>query len=129
MWPVSGTIPTFDELGRLWLVRLPFMGPLIWLAIHASREAAQAKRIEEDYGFKAATSACFEGFRVQMSQVGKDTTPDSPLARLCTDALRTIASPPGRIYDKQNLTVTPTGEFVETVKSVVDVVKSKPSQG
>jgi hypothetical protein len=128
LWPVSGTIPTLDELGRLWLARLPFMGPLIWLAIHASREAAQAKRLEEDYGFKAATSACFEGFRVQMSQVGKDTAPDSPLARLCADALRTIASPPGRIYDKQNLTVTPTGEFIEATKSVADLVKSKPSQ-
>lgn len=123
----SNVIPSLDELGRLWLARLPIIGALIWLAIHASREAAQAKRIEEEYGFKAATSACFEGFRIQMAQIGKDTAPDSPLARLCTDVLKTISEPPGRIYDKQNLTVTPTGELLEAAKSIVDVTKSKSS--
>jgi hypothetical protein len=117
-------VPTLDELGRLWLARLPIVGALIWLAIHASREAAQAKRIEEDYyGFKAATAACFEGFRMQMSEVGKDIPADSPLARLCADALRTIASPPGRIYDKHKLTATPAGEFLEATKAVMETVE------
>jgi hypothetical protein len=43
-------IPSYDELFRLWLARAPIAGALVWLAMHASRESALAKRLEEDYG-------------------------------------------------------------------------------
>lgn len=116
-------IPTYDELVRLWLVRLPIAGALVWLALHASREAALAKRLEEDYGYKAAISSCFEGFRKQMSEIAKGVEPDSPLGKLCADTLKTIASPPGRIYDKHKLIVSPTDELTEVAKGMTDVVK------
>jgi len=37
------TFPTYEELVRLWLARLPVAGALLWLAMHASRESALAK--------------------------------------------------------------------------------------
>ena len=55
--------PEWNELVRMWLSRLPLVGALVWLAIYASREAALAKRLEEDYGYKSAIAKCFEGFR------------------------------------------------------------------
>lgn len=117
--------PTYDELVRLWLARLPIAGALVWLALHASRESALAKRLEEDYGYKSAISSCFEGFRKQMSEIGKDVATDSPLANLCANTLTTIASPPGRIYDKHKLIVSPTDELTGGVsKAVTNVVKN-----
>jgi hypothetical protein len=121
-------VPTFAELGQLWLAGLPIIGALIWLAIYANREAAQAKRIEEDYRFKAATSAWFEGFRMQLSEVSRDISADSPLARLCADILKTIANPPGRIYDKPKPTAMPASELVEAANTFLEAVKSKDSQ-
>lgn len=103
----------WDELARLWIARLPIAGALIWLALHASREAALAKRLEEDYGYKAAIAASFLGFQKQMSKIGEDAPEGSPLSQLCQDTLATIGSPPGRIYDKHRLTVTPAGEIAE----------------
>lgn len=131
LWHVyqAGVAPTYDELLRLWLSRLPVAGALVWLAVHASREAALAKRLEEDYGYKSATASCFEGFQKQMSEVGEAAVVGSPLAALCENTLQTIASPPGRIYDKHKLTVSPTDEMKEAAKAIVDAtaaVKTPP---
>ncbi len=75
------TVPTFDELARLWLARLPVAAALLWLALHASRETALAKRLEEDYGYKSAVASCFEGFRRQMAEISVELKSDSPLAK------------------------------------------------
>ncbi len=109
---------TYDDLLRLWIARLPVAGALVWLALHASHESALAKRLEEDYGYKAAISSSFQGFHKQMSEIGTATGPDGPLAKLCGDTLATIASPPGRIYDKHQLTVSPVDELKDVAKSV-----------
>lgn len=103
----------WDDLARLWIARLPIAAALVWLALHASREAALAKRLEEDYGYKAAIAASFLGFQRQMAKIGEDASEGSPLSQLCQDTLATIGSPPGRIYDKHRLTVTPAGAFAE----------------
>jgi hypothetical protein len=129
LWSVysAGTPLSYDELFRLWLARLPIAAALIWLALHASREAALAKRLEEDYGYKAAIAASFQGFHKQMSELAEKATPETPLAKLCADTLTTIGSPPGRIYDKHNLTSTPTAEIAQVVKDLMQpVAGSKP---
>lgn len=113
--------PSLDEVLLLWLSRLPVAGGLVWLALHASREAALAKRLEEDYGYKSAIASTFLGFHKQMSEIGTATTTNTPLGTLCKDTLATIASPPGRIYDKHELTVSPTKE----IKDVVEVVNPR----
>ncbi len=125
LWHINQmeAVPTYDQLIRLWLGRLPVVGALIWLALYASRESALAKRLEEDYGYKSAIAACFEGFRKQMSETGEDADPTSPVGKLCADTLRTIATPPGRIYDKHKLTTSPTSELADAAKTVRDIVK------
>lgn len=127
LWHISqmDTVPTYDELARLWLGRLPIVIALVWLALYSSRESALAKRLEEDYGYKSAIAACFEGFRKQMSELGKEADAQSPVGKLCADTLRTIAAPPGRIYDKHKLTISPTSELAETAKSVKEIVAPK----
>ncbi|MCR8960339.1 hypothetical protein M0765_022195 [Variovorax sp. S2] len=122
LWNVyrSSAALSYDELFRVWLARLPVAGALIWLALYASRESALAKRLEEDYGYKSAIAASFQGFHKQMSDIAEQAGSNTPLAKLCIDTLTTIASPPGRIYDKHNLTVTPSAEATELLKSVLD---------
>lgn len=119
-------VVTYDELFRLWISRLPVAGALVWLAIHASRESALAKRMEEDYGYKAAIAASFQGFQKQMADVTAAVGADSPLGRLCGDTLSTIANPPGRIYDKHELAVSPTSELKDVAQAVTGGAK-KPA--
>ena len=115
---VAAASLSYDEIFRLWLARLPVAGAALWLALHSARETALAKRLEEDYGYKSAIAASFQGFHKQMSDLGTQAGPDTPLGRLCTDTLATIASPPGRIYDKHELTVTPADELALMLKNI-----------
>lgn len=116
---------TYDDVLLLWVSRLPLAGALVWLALHASRESALAKRLEEDYGYKAAIASCLVGFQKQMSDLDKDVTPNSPLAKLLENTLETIAAPPGRIYDKHKLTVSPITEVAEATKEVTQNLVEK----
>jgi hypothetical protein len=123
----SANALSYDELLRLWLARLPIAAALLWLAIHASRESALAKRLEEDYGYKAAVAASFLGFNKQLSDLAGKTGQNVPLSTLCSDTLATIASPPGRIYDKHQLTFTPIDELRILAKDVLGQINgSKP---
>lgn len=114
--------PEWQELARMLLHRAPFLVPLVWLAIHAARQASLAKRMEEAYAFKAAISTSFEGYRRQMAEVSKDLTPGSPLARLSTDTLANIMMPPDGIYDKHRMDPTPGTAAAEIITPIVDGV-------
>jgi cell division septum initiation protein DivIVA len=122
MWNAytASAVLSYDELLRLWLARLPIAGALVWLALYAGRESAMAKRLEEDYGYKSVIASSFQGFNQQMSEIGDKADQNAPLAKLCADTLTTIASPPGRIYEKHALTISPSTEVTEVVKGVVD---------
>jgi chemotaxis protein histidine kinase CheA len=124
LWNVydAKTLLGWDELARMWLARLPIAAALVWLALYASRESALAKRLEEDYGYKAAIAASFQGFQKQMAEIGASAPEGSPLSKLCEDTLTTIGSPPGRIYDKHKLTITPGGELASVAN---DAIKPK----
>lgn len=124
-----GAKPSYEDILHLTLVRVPVAGALVWLALHAGREAALAKRLEEDYGYKSAIASSFEGFRRQMAAI--EAQPDSPLGKLCSDTLLTMAAPPGRIYDKHELTVSLAKELkhyaeavAEAAKPIVDAAKT-----
>jgi hypothetical protein len=116
---LAGNSLNYDGIIRLWLARLPIAGALVWLALYASREAALAKRLEEDYAYKAAISMSFQGFQQQMKAIQAEAKNDTPLGKLCSDTLATIASPPGRIYDKHKLTVSFSSELTEAIRAAV----------
>lgn len=125
LWHIyyANTPLTYDDIIRLWLARIPVGGALIWLAMYSSRESALAKRLEEDYGYKAAIAASFMGFHQQLNEIGRAAASNEPLSKLCEDTLKTIASPPGRIYDKHKLTVSPTSEITQVVKDAAEIIK------
>lgn len=129
LWAASSAdTPSYDEVILLWLTRLPIAVALVWLALHASREAALAKRIEEDYGYKAAISTSLEGFQKMLREINNEANESSVLGRLCSDTLTTIASPPGRIYDKHRLTETPIDKIRDTVTDISNALP-KPLSG
>jgi hypothetical protein len=108
----------------MFLHRLPFLLPLVWLAIHAARQTSLAMRMEEEYAFKATISTSFEGYRRQMAEVSSGMTQDSPLARLCSDTLATISAPPGQVYDKHKMDPTPGTATAESIGPLLEDLKA-----
>jgi hypothetical protein len=113
-------LTSFRSLGMSLLRRLPFALPVIWLAIYASRHAALAKRLEEDYGFKETVSRSFEGYRRQMADIGSSATPETPLGRLCVDTLTNVMRPPGRIYEAHRNDVSPMTALADSAVPIAD---------
>ncbi len=101
------TPPTWESIGMSLLHRLPFVLPLVWMAFHAAHKAALAQRVEEDYAFKETVSRSFEGYRREMAELAEKAEPETALSRLCDGVLSIITNPPGRIYDRHELTSTP----------------------
>jgi hypothetical protein len=115
---------TYQQLLVRWISRIPFAASLVWLAMHASRESALAKRLEEDYGFKASVASSFQGFQEQMKIVGGSVAGNEPLKALCDATLAQITNPPGRIYEKHALIVSPTTELLKAAQMVLDAAKA-----
>ena len=115
---------TYQELIIRWLSRIPFAAALVWLAVHASRESALAKRLEEDYGFKVSVASSFQGFQEQMKIVGGSAAGNEPLKALCDATLAQITNPPGRIYEKHSLTVSLTEELLKAAQTFLDAAKA-----
>lgn len=82
-----------------WLIhvamRSPIISALVWLGVVAKRYYGVAERQQQDYTFKETTSATFEGYKQQMSQV---KTASGPLETLCENTLRIIGQHPARFY-------------------------------
>lgn len=110
----------WQQVVRMLATRIPFAAPLVWLAVHAARQASLAKRLEEEYAFKAAISMSFDGYRRQMAEIGENLPPSSPLATLCNNTLREIAASPGRVYDGQRMDPNIATSLAEVLKPTVE---------
>jgi DNA repair exonuclease SbcCD ATPase subunit len=123
-WGETVKSAQWDGILRMLLLRLPFVLPLVWLAIHAARQASMAKQMEEEYAFKATTSKSFEGYRRQMAEAGKDSVKNPALAQFLADATRIIATSPGKVYDKHRMDPTPGTAAADAVSPIIkNVVK------
>lgn len=118
------TSATNSQIIVFWLSRVPVAAALVWLAMHASRESALARRLEEDYGFKVSVASSFQGFLEQMKNVGGFTADNEPLKALCDATLTQILNPPGRIYERHALAVSPTSELLKVMQPAADVAKT-----
>ena len=63
------------------------------------------------------------GFQKQIAEVGKDTASNASLAKLLDNTLATIATPPGRIYETNKLTVSPADELTDLAKNMAKAAK------
>lgn len=103
-WLHDGEID-FLYIAKTWMMRAPLVAVLLWVAIYAASERALAKRLEEDYAFKAAVSASLYGFQAQAEKIST-VDPNAPISKLYDNTLKEIANSPGRIYEKHKLVPT-----------------------
>jgi hypothetical protein len=99
---------TWEEILRVFAMRLPIVIPLVWLGIYAGKNYMLSIRLEEDYAYKEAISIAFEGYKREMKEIAaEDAQNPTPMTKLCANVLAAIAERPGRIYEgkHQNFTL------------------------
>lgn len=107
-------IPSWSETVHGFVMRLPILVPLVWLAIYAGRNYMLSLRLEEDYAYKEAISTAFEGYKREMKDIAAgDADHPTPVTKLCVNILTALADRPGRIYDHHNKDITLANEAAD----------------
>ncbi|WP_421955636.1 hypothetical protein [Polaromonas sp.] len=120
---LPATEDSWDAIFRHLVNRLPLIAPLVWLAIYAGRHYGMALRLQEEYAYKEAVSAAFEGYKREMGTVGVGSDGGSPLVTLCENVLGTLGQRPGRIYEGKHEDITPAGTIANAAKDALEAVK------
>lgn len=114
----EGTEYLYD-LGK----RLTIFGPLVWLALFASKQQAQNKRLEEEYSHKEAVTKTYVGHKTQIEKLNDSDAKDELLIQLAKTTIETIDFNPSSTLEKQNpKSELPASELLELVKKAVDKV-------
>lgn len=115
---------TLENFHMYVLMRLPFLAPIVWLAIYAAHKLNQALRLEEEYAHKEAISKSFEGYKTQLLEIESDST-STAAEHLVNRTLEALARHPGRIYDAKREDVSPFGVIREWFTFGKDVQKTE----
>lgn len=114
---------SWDLILRELVQRLPFVVPLVWLAIVSGRQYTIALRMEEEYAFKEATSTAFEGYKQQMISISEKTNGNiTSINTLCENVLSSLSRRPGLIYEGKHHDVTPLTPAVDMIEKLGFVV-------
>lgn len=90
--------PDYRSLLPYFLERLPFIVPVVWLAIYAAIRHRQALRLEEEYAYKEALAQSFEAFKQQLLEVDADSPEKRQTLDLIQRTLDALVLHPGRVY-------------------------------
>lgn len=126
--PVDLTIDkvTLENFHMYVLLRLPFLVPIVWLAVYSAHKHNQALRLEEEYAHKEAISKSFEGYKTQLMEIETDAT-STAAEHLVNRTLEALARHPGRIYDAKREDISPFGVIKEWFTFGQDKKKNEDS--
>ena len=126
-WPSGSNteFPAWDLILRHFIGRLPLVAPLVWLGVYAGRNYMLTLRMQEEYAFKEAISATFEGYKREMAGIQVAEGGAVPLVKLCEDVLHTLAQRPGRIYESRQEDITPLAPLTKVIEQVISKALGK----
>jgi hypothetical protein len=117
---------TWNGAWRNFVLRLPIVLPVVWLAIYAGRNYMLSVRMEEDYAYKEAISTAFEGYKREMEKItAGDGENPTPLTTLCSNILKAIAERPGRIYEGKPQDINLMAELQNAGQKTADFSRKK----
>ncbi|GJI93258.1 hypothetical protein [Duganella hordei] len=93
IWPLAVSftpIKSYDELLRISLAKIPFVAPLVWLAIFASMRRSQYERLQQEYAHKEALAKSYESYKRQLDALQVPDV-DSLKKELIAKAIEAVA--------------------------------------
>ena len=104
-----------DTLNNL-LHKFPLYGPLIWLAIYASKRRSENQRLEQEYAHKEALARSYSSYKQQIE--GLNQKDEALLKMLLESSIKTVAKNASDSLDKKHGDGTPSKEFLEQVGAI-----------
>lgn len=108
------------------LKRLPVFGPLIWLALFASKQQSQNKRLEQEYAHKETITKTYVGHKHQIDKLTESEEKEALITKLASSTIDAIEFNPSSTLEKQtHKEDLPASEIFTTLKKVIDKLPTK----
>lgn len=108
------------------LKRLPVFGPLVWLALFASKQQGQNMRLEQEYAHKEAITKTYVGHKRQIDKLTDGDDKDRLITKLAASTIDAIEFNPSATLDngshKDDL---PVSELLNIIKASTDKIGAK----
>jgi len=106
---ISDPVSLFNNL----VFKLPFLLPVLWLAIFASKRRSEAQRLQQEYAHKEALAKSYQSFKKQIDDLGEK---DSELLKqLLETAIKAVAFNASSTLDKKHGDNMPTQSLLEKI--------------
>lgn len=109
-------LKTFDQTINNLLYKLPLYGPLIWLAIYASKRRSENQRLEQEYAHKEALAMSYSSYKKQIEELKQ--TDQELLIKLLNSTINTISENASKTLDGKHGDGTPLKEVLEQVLEI-----------
>lgn len=120
------SITNFNETLNSLLFKLPLYGPLIWLAVYASKRRSENQRLEQEYAHKEALAKSYDSYRTQIEKLNQKD--QELLKMLLESAIQTISHNASNTLDKKHGDGTPAQDvikhFTEALEKIVPKIGS-----
>lgn len=103
--------------------KLPFILPVLWLAIFASKRRSEAHRLQQEYAHKEALAKSYQSFKKQIDSLGEKD--NQLLKNLLETAIGAIAFNASSTLDGKHGDKIPSQEIIE--KLITEVTKKASS--
>lgn len=108
------------------LKRLPIFGPLIWLALFASKQQGQNKRLEQEYAHKETVTKTYVGHKRQIDKLAEGEGKDALVIKLAASTVDAIEFNPSSTLEKDSYKDDlPASELLKIIKSSIDKIGAK----
>jgi hypothetical protein len=104
----------WDVALRALLNKLPFVAPLVWLAMFSSSRRSQYERLQQEYSHKEALARSYESYKKELSNLDGDS--QEMLKALIGKAIDTIAHNASTTLDGKHVEPSPATKILETIK-------------
>ncbi len=114
-----------EDMWKYTLGNLPLLGGAIWLAIYASKQRSQNKRLQQEYAYKEDVAKIYYGLKKEVENM-KDTTIGSKLnEQVLKTIMDVVAINPSETLDsKSHNDKGPVLESLENIKSIVSNINT-----
>lgn len=111
-----------DTLNSL-LFKLPLYGPLIWLAVYASKRRSENQRLEQEYAHKEALAKSYDSYRTQIENLNQKD--QELLKMLLESAIQTISHNASNTLDKKHGDGTPAQDVIKHFTEALEKIMPK----
>jgi hypothetical protein len=123
-------IKNFSDVGIRILNNIPFFLPAIWIAIYASKQQSQNKRLQQEYAFKEDVAKSYQGFKKEIENLDENDESNELKLQFMQRLVDIIGENPTSTLEHRSHKDRPPifGEFAEKLSSSKTKDKNKMNE-